>query len=178
MSGWRFRSLENLHSPPENAPPSQLALATSVMEFGRRESTSTASAWPSSAAMNGLENMRSIFAAFSARMRSRARANGCCKGSKFRCVGVGSPGRAGRWAEGACCRTDIFCESVGQVAKTSSAAELPPSGSSQSSVGQMARLVSLIYHAASPGPPLGSILACSDRFSSQQVSFTIVVIAQ
>jgi hypothetical protein len=64
--------------------------------------------------MNGLENMRSILAAFSARVRSRARANGCCNGSKFLCVGVGSPGRAGRWAEGACCRTDIFCEIVGQ----------------------------------------------------------------
>jgi hypothetical protein len=98
-------------------PPSQLALATSVMLFGRRESTSTASACPSSAAINGLENMRSIFAAFSARMRSRARANGCCKGFKFLCVGVGSPGRAGRWAEGACCRTEIFCEGVGQSSK-------------------------------------------------------------
>lgn len=87
------------------------------MVFGRRESTSTASAWPSSAAINGLENMRSILAAFSARMRSRARANGCCNGSKFLCVGVGSPGRAGRWAEGACCRTEIFCESVGQSIK-------------------------------------------------------------
>jgi hypothetical protein len=87
------------------------------MVFGRRESTSTASAWPSSAAMNGLENMRSILAAFSARVRSRARANGCCNGSKFLCVGVGSPGRAGRWAEGACCRTEIFCESVGQSSK-------------------------------------------------------------
>ena len=87
------------------------------MVFGRRESTSTASAWPSSAAMNGLENMRSILAAFSARVRSRARANGCCNGSKFLCVGVGSPGRAGRWAEGACCRTDIFCENVSQRSK-------------------------------------------------------------
>jgi hypothetical protein len=114
-------------SSKENPPPSQLALATSVMVFGRRESTSTASAWPSSAAINGLENMRSILAAFSARVRSRARANGCCNGSKFLCVGVGSPGLAGRWAEGACCRTEIFCESVGQIAKTSSTVELPPS---------------------------------------------------
>ena len=117
----------NLHSSPENAPPSQLALATSVMEFGRCESTSTASAWPSSAAMNGLKNMRSIFAAFSARTRSRARANRCCKGSKFRCVGVAALNLLARQVG---CRTDIFCEGVGQVAKTSSA-ELPPSRSSQ-----------------------------------------------
>ena len=58
--------------------------------------------------MNGLENMRSIFAAFNARMRSRARAKGCCRGSKFLRVGVGSPDLAGRWEEGACCRTEIF----------------------------------------------------------------------
>ena len=80
-----------------------------MIEFGRRASTSTASECPSRAAMNGLANMRSIFAAFNARMRSRARENGCCKGSRFLRVGVGSPGLAGRWAEGACCRTEIFC---------------------------------------------------------------------
>ena len=38
------------------------ALATSVMEFGRVRT----SALPSSAAMKGLENIRSIFAVFSA----------------------------------------------------------------------------------------------------------------
>ena len=59
--------------------------------------------------MNGLANMRSILAAFNARVRSRAREKGCCKGSRFLRVGVGSPGLAGRWAEGACCRTEIFC---------------------------------------------------------------------
>jgi hypothetical protein len=58
MSGWQFRSLESLHSYPENAPPSQLVLTTSGMESGRCESTN--------AAMKGLENVRSIFAAFSA----------------------------------------------------------------------------------------------------------------
>lgn len=98
-----------------DAPPSQLALATSVIEFGRRASTSTASECPSSAATNGLANMRSIFAAFNARMRSRPREKGCCKGSRFLRVGVGSPGLAGRWAEGACCRTEIFCTGIRQV---------------------------------------------------------------
>jgi len=60
--------------------------------------------------------MRSIFAAFNARVRSRARANGCIKGSRLREVGVGSPGRTAMWEDGACWRTDIFwrkCECEG-----------------------------------------------------------------
>ena len=93
-----------------HVPPSQLPLATSVTESGFRTITSTASTWPSRLAMNGFANMRSIFAAFSARVRSRARENGCILGSRLRWVGVGSPGRAGRCAEGACWRTDIFWE--------------------------------------------------------------------
>ena len=58
--------------------------------------------------MNGLAKIRSSLAAFTARLRSRALANGCMRGSRFREVGVGSPGRAGRCVEGACCSTEIF----------------------------------------------------------------------
>lgn len=58
--------------------------------------------------MKGFANILSILAAFRARIRSRARAKGWSKGSRLREVGVGSPGRAGRCADGACWRTEIF----------------------------------------------------------------------
>lgn len=91
-----------------HAPPSQLPLATTFSEPGLRAIVSTASTCPSKAATNGLAKMRSIFAAFTALIRSRARANGCISGSRLRDVGVGSPGRLGRCAEASCCSTDIF----------------------------------------------------------------------
>jgi hypothetical protein len=77
-------------------PPFQLALATVVNDFGFLTRTSTASECPSRLATKGLANIRSIFAAFKARVLSRARANGCINGSRFLDVGVGSPGRIGR----------------------------------------------------------------------------------
>ena len=86
----------------KNAPPSQLPLATTSSVSGLRAIVSTASTWPSKLATKGFANIRSIFTAFNARVRSLARANGCMRGSRFRDVGVGSPGRAGRWADGAC----------------------------------------------------------------------------
>lgn len=89
-------------------PPFQLALATAVSDFGLLTRTSTASECPSRLATKGLANIRSIFAAFNARVLSRARANGCINGSKFLEVGVGSPGRIGRCADGSCCSTEIF----------------------------------------------------------------------
>ena len=77
-------------------PPFQLALATVVSDFGFLTRTSTASECPSRLATKGLANIRSIFAAFKARVLSRARANGCINGFRFLEVGVGSPGRIGR----------------------------------------------------------------------------------
>lgn len=91
-----------------DSPPSQLPLATILTVPGFLQSTSTASMWPSRLAMNGFANILSILAAFTARMRSRARAKGWSRGSRLREVGVGSPGLAGRCADGACCRTEIF----------------------------------------------------------------------
>ncbi len=58
--------------------------------------------------MNGLANIRSIFAAFRARVRSRARANGCIRGFRLRDLGVGSPGRIAICSAGLCWRTEIF----------------------------------------------------------------------
>lgn len=95
-----------------HTPPSQLPLATAVSEPGCRTTTSTASTWPSRLSTKGLANIRSIFTALRARVRSRARANGCMSGSRFRDVGVGSPGRVGRWDAGACCKTDIFWRTI------------------------------------------------------------------
>ena len=95
------------------APPSQLALATVVSDFGFLTRTSTASECPSRLATKGLANIRSIFAAFKARVLSLARANGCSSGSRFLEVGVGSPGRIGRCVDGSCCSTEIFCPRVG-----------------------------------------------------------------
>ena len=89
-------------------PPSQLPLAITFNVPGFLAIVSTASTCPSSAPMNGLAKIRSSLAAFTARVRSRALANGCMRGSRFREVGVGSPGRAGRCVEGACCSTEIF----------------------------------------------------------------------
>lgn len=97
-----------------HAPPSQLPLATTFSEPGLRAIVSTASTCPSKAATNGLAKMRSIFAAFTALIRSRARANGCISGSRLRDVGVGSPGRLGRCAEASCCSTDIFYQNIYQ----------------------------------------------------------------
>ena len=77
-------------------PPFQLALATVVNDFGFLTRTSTESECPSRLATKGLANIRSIFAAFKARVLSRARANGCINGFRFLEVGVGSPGRIGR----------------------------------------------------------------------------------
>ena len=85
-----------------HTPPSQLPLAIVVREPGFLVKTSTASVCPSRLSTNGFANILSIFAAFSARVRSRARAKGCNNGSRFRDAGVGSPGRLGRWEEGSC----------------------------------------------------------------------------
>lgn len=100
------------------APPSQLPLATISSVSGFLAMVSTASTCPSRLAMNGFANMRSILSAFSARVRSRARAKECMRGSRFREVGVGSPGRAGRCVDGACWSTDIFCFRITQLMRT------------------------------------------------------------
>lgn len=88
-------------------PPLQLPLAIFTSESGCLAIDSIASTCPSKAATNGFANILSIFTAFSARARSRARAKGCMRGSRFRDWGVGSPGRVGRCCSGACCKTDI-----------------------------------------------------------------------
>ena len=93
-------------------PPSQLPLATVVSDSGFLHKTSTASICPSRLSTKGFANILSIFAAFNARVRSRARANGCISGSRLREVGAGSPGRRAMWDDGACWRTDIFWDSV------------------------------------------------------------------
>jgi hypothetical protein len=108
-------------APPicRHAPPSQLPLASELRSPGGRARTSTASICPASAPTNGFANIRASFAALTARVRSRARANGCCSGSRLRDRGVGSPGRCGRCAAGSCWSTEIFCqrtrESVGSI---------------------------------------------------------------
>ena len=90
-------------------PPSWLAEATALSIPGTLSRYVTESACPSNAATNGRANIRSNLLAFSARLRSRARACGCWSGSRFREIGAGAPEVVGRCETGSCVRREIFC---------------------------------------------------------------------
>jgi hypothetical protein len=94
MAGDEYEKLNTLKKAYR--PPSQLPLAIVVREPGFFTKTSTASTWPSRLSTNGFAKILSSFAAFKARVRSRALAKGCINGLRLREVGTGSPGLLGR----------------------------------------------------------------------------------
>ena len=115
ISTGRKTSIPSYHNQagrkqPLYSPPSWLAEATELSTPGTLSRHVIESAWPSNAATNGCANIRSSLLAFNARFRSRARACGCCSGSRFREIWAGAPEVPGRCEAASCARREIFYE--------------------------------------------------------------------
>ena len=83
---YRMHRALPVHRSHNRSSPSQLPEMMSVSLTRLRAMHATASLWPLRARTNGLAKTLSSLTAFSARVYSRARSNGCRTGSGFRNV--------------------------------------------------------------------------------------------